>query len=211
MHELSNINLVIYLVAIPVFAVTCVQYSQRVISSIDRSQRIPCGVKLFVCTAIGVTAVVTAVHPDIDKAVLILVTLLLATQSPIDLMTRRLARLPTSLVTIGITVLQGNEARLTSWSTSFWQPLLGTMAAVIPALILRNLGRAWLGWGDVLLMVPLSFAISTVSIGHLPWWLLIASVSGAVHGALVRVHGQTSIPFGPHLLFAAWFVFLLSA
>jgi prepilin signal peptidase PulO-like enzyme (type II secretory pathway) len=68
-----------------------------------------------------------------------------------------------------------------------------------------------LGWGDVLLVVPLTLAIAYVSVERVLWWQLVAASTGAVHAGWVRVrHGGRHIPFGPHLLFGAWMVLVTS-
>jgi prepilin signal peptidase PulO-like enzyme (type II secretory pathway) len=68
-----------------------------------------------------------------------------------------------------------------------------------------------LGWGDVLLVVPLTLAIAYVSVERVLWWQLVAASTGAVQAGWVRVrHGRSHVPFGPHLLFAAWMVLVTS-
>ena len=68
-----------------------------------------------------------------------------------------------------------------------------------------------LGWGDVLLSAPLAVAVSSVNVPSLAIWLLIASCLASIHGVVLRVRcGKRYVPFGPHLLGAAWAVLMVS-
>lgn len=68
-----------------------------------------------------------------------------------------------------------------------------------------------LGWGDVLLVAPLTLAVAYVAIERVLWWQLLAAVTGALHAVAARVLGaRNHVPFGPHLLFGAWLMLLLS-
>jgi prepilin signal peptidase PulO-like enzyme (type II secretory pathway) len=91
------------------------------------------------------------------------------------------------------------------------------VAALLCALVmvafgvLHRVSSKSLGFGDVLLVGPLSLAIGCVSPSNIPLWLLAASVFGALHGVMSRViRKSTTIPFGPHLLGAAWLTLVLS-
>ena len=62
-----------------------------------------------------------------------------------------------------------------------------------------------LGLGDVLLVAPLALAMTSSSTSTAVLWLVAASGSGAVHGVVNLIRrGTKDLPFGPHLLGAAW-------
>jgi len=82
----------------------------------------------------------------------------------------------------------------------------------VPGLLalLARLRPQALGFGDVLLTVPLSLALTRVDVKLLLWWLLAASITGALHGIAAAVKGRKTIPFGPHLLLWSWLFLLLN-
>jgi prepilin signal peptidase PulO-like enzyme (type II secretory pathway) len=89
---------------------------------------------------------------------------------------------------------------------------VGIAAVVVTVFaLLHRLSPRSLGWGDVLLVTPLSLAVAHVAIERVLWWQLMASTTGALHALVARrLRGTRSIPFGPHLLLAAWLVLLAS-
>jgi len=49
-----------------------------------------------------------------------------------------------------------------------------------------------------------------VAVERVLWWQLVAATTGAVHAVWVRVRsGSSHVPFGPHLLVAAWLMLLI--
>jgi prepilin signal peptidase PulO-like enzyme (type II secretory pathway) len=85
------------------------------------------------------------------------------------------------------------------------------LATVGVYALMHQVSPGSLGWGDVLLVVPLTLAIAYVSVERVLWWQLVAASTGALHAVWVRVrHGGRHIPFGPHLLFGAWMVLVTS-
>jgi prepilin signal peptidase PulO-like enzyme (type II secretory pathway) len=87
------------------------------------------------------------------------------------------------------------------------------IAAVVVAVyaLLHRLSPRSLGWGDVLLVAPLGIALGYVAADRVVVWQLLASTTGAIHALVLRrLRGASGIPFGPHLLFAAWLVLLVS-
>jgi prepilin signal peptidase PulO-like enzyme (type II secretory pathway) len=88
----------------------------------------------------------------------------------------------------------------------------GSALAVVALFgVLQRISPRSLGWGDVLLVAPLALAVAFVSVSQLPVWLMIAAGTAAIHGALLRwLRGKQMLPFGPHLLVAAWLVLLVS-
>ena len=89
---------------------------------------------------------------------------------------------------------------------------LGAAVAVAAVYaVLHKVSPSSLGWGDVLLVVPLALAVGYVALDRVAVWQLLASVTGALHALVARrLRGTRSIPFGPHLLLAAWLVLLAS-
>jgi leader peptidase (prepilin peptidase)/N-methyltransferase len=83
--------------------------------------------------------------------------------------------------------------------------------AVAVYALLHRLSPRSLGWGDVLLVAPLGIALGYVAADRVVVWQLLASTTGAIHALVLRrLRGASGIPFGPHLLVAAWLVLLVS-
>lgn len=71
-------------------------------------------------------------------------------------------------------------------------------------LLLHRRSSASLGLGDVLLVIPLGFALAYHRLADVLTWQLISTTSAACHALVVRIRfRQSSIAFGPHLLVAA--------
>ena len=136
---------------------------------------------------------------------------LLIVQAPMDVRTRHLSRRATmvavALVSLVIAVDVIGDGVGQSGGVAFG------VAAVVVAVyaLLHRLSPRSLGWGDVLLVAPLGLALGYVAADCVVVWQLLASTTGAIHAlALQRIRGASSIPFGPHLLFVAWLVLLVS-
>ena len=147
----------------------------------------------------------------VDRSLLVVVSLLLLAQGPLDLQTRRLSR----PVTVGGFIAAAGIVAVDALSSSALSHALLTMLMCIAVVagfgVLHRLSSTSLGLGDVLLVAPLSLAVSHVSPQNTLVWLLVASVSGAIHGAFsLMTRRSHMIPFGPHLLGAAWLVLVLS-
>ena len=147
----------------------------------------------------------------VDRSLLVVVSLLLLAQGPLDLQTRRLSRPVTAggfVATVGIVAMDAFSS--SSISHALLSMLL-CLAVVAGFGVLHRLSATSLGLGDVLLVAPLSLAVAHGSPQDTMVWLLVASVSGAIHGALsLMTRRSHMIPFGPHLLGAAWLVLVLS-
>lgn len=159
----------------------------------------------------GVTGWFSSRTTFVAALLLALVTAQLLLQAPLDLLMRRLSR-PVTFIALVATVsavivdaIFSDTARhaVVAFATS-------SFVLVVHALLYRLSPRS-LGWGDVLLVVPLALTIGYVAVDRLLVWQLLACTSAAVHAVILRLTRQaTTIPFGPHLLIAAWLVLLAS-
>ena len=161
----------------------------------------------------SVTAFVGARAETMASAVLaVVVAGLLIVQTPLDVRTRHLSRWATviavALVSVVIAIdVVGGDVGVRSAGAAV------SVAAVIVAVyaLLHRLSPRSLGWGDVLLVAPLGLAIGYVAADRVAVWQLLASTTGAIHALVLRrLRGVRTIPFGPHLLVAAWLVLLAS-
>ncbi len=144
-----------------------------------------------------------------STALVAIVTALMLVQAPLDLATRRLYRsvtLVASAATLLVVVVAAGD------DISSALVALGAAVAVAAVyVVLHKVSPSSLGWGDVLLVVPLALAVGYVALDRVAVWQLLASVTGALHALVARrLRGTRSIPFGPHLLMAAWLVLLAS-
>jgi len=144
-------------------------------------------------------------------ALLIVVTALMMVQVPLDLRTHHLSRRATTWATVAVAIVVAADA----WVSGAFAPaaIRGmTAVAVVGAYWLLHLvSPRSLGWGDVLLVAPLTLAVAYVAAERVLWWQLVAATTGAAHAVWVRVRrGSSHVPFGPHLLVAAWLMLLAS-
>ena len=144
-----------------------------------------------------------------STAFIAIVTALMLVQAPLDLVTRRLYRSVT-LVASAATLLVVVVAARDDISSAL--VALGAAVAVAAVyVVLHKVSPSSLGWGDVLLVVPLALAVGYVALDRVAVWQLLASVTGALHALVARrLRGTRSISFGPHLLLATWLVLLAS-
>ena len=162
---------------------------------------------------VAVTLAVVLRAETIAGAVLaVVVAGLLMVQTPLDVRTRHLSRRATVIAValvsavIAIDVVGGDVGARSAVVA------VGVAAVVVAVYaLLHRLSPKSLGLGDVLLVVPLTLAVAHVALHRVLWWQLLASTTGAIHALMLRrLRGVRTIPFGPHLLVAAWLVLLVS-
>ena len=144
-------------------------------------------------------------------ALLAVVTVLMMVQVPLDLRTHRLSRRATTWAAVAVAIVVAVDALA---SGAFAPAVVGVIAAVAVVAVywlLHHVSPRSLGWGDVLLVAPLTLVVAYVAPERVLWWQLLAATTGAVHAVWVRVRsGSSHVPFGPHLLVSAWLILVAS-
>ena len=168
----------------------------------------------WLTAVVGSLTAFSSLHAETiaGAALTVVVAGLLIVQTPMDLRTRHLSRWATviaiALVSAVIMVnVVGGDVGVRSAVVAV------SIAAVVVAVyaLLHRLSPRSLGWGDVLLVAPLGLALGYVAADRVAVWQLLASTTGAIHALVLRrLRGVRTIPFGPHLLVAAWLVLLVS-
>ena len=181
------------------------RWSQALLAIIHETARIT---RLLVLIQLfcGATSGTIAIGRSPDEAAIIcVVAVLLVIQFPLDVLTRRLSRTLTVgafvgiLVTVSFKTLFREAGEETLTSLVFSAAIIGISAVVHVA------SPNSLGFGDVLLMAPLALAVASSSMFTGILWLAVSSCSAAAHGVLNLIRrGERYLPFGPHLLGAAW-------
>jgi leader peptidase (prepilin peptidase)/N-methyltransferase len=157
------------------------------------------------------TAVIGSTAAISGAVVLAIVAIFFVVQTPSDLLAHRLSRPVTLAATVAIAGVVAADAL----ASASLRPVIEVFgwASVVAAVyaLLHRVSPQSLGWGDVLLIVPLSVAVAFVDADRLVVWQLLAATSGAAHAVARRARrGSTVIPFGPHLLGSAWVVLATS-
>jgi len=137
-------------------------------------------------------------------AALVVTATLTIVQTPIDLVLHRLTR-PATLTAL-VVMLAVLGARVATSNLSSPAPIvIAAVGVTVAFTILHVVSPRSLGWGDVLIVAPLSLAVAAVSTSRVIPWLFLACCTAGAHGLLVRARrGEQFVPFGPHLLVAAW-------
>ena len=137
---------------------------------------------------------------------------LLMVQTPMDVRTRHVSRRATVIAVALVSAVIAMDVVGDGVGVRSAVVAVGTAAVVVAAYaLLHRLSPRSLGWGDVLLVAPLGLALGYVAADRVAVWQLLASTTGAIHALMLRrLHGVSAIPFGPHLLVAAWLVLLAS-
>lgn len=131
-------------------------------------------------------------------------------QVPLDLTTRRLSRPATVLAAVAAALVITVHAIAVADISRSAGTLLLTIATCLFFWLAHRWSPASLGFGDVLLSVPIVSVLSWYDTELLLPWLLLASASGAVHAVVVWLVRRTrSIPFGPHLILSAWLLLVM--
>lgn len=159
----------------------------------------------FLTITFGAVTGGLAADRDWLVAVALVVTATLTiVQTPIDLVLHRLTR-PATLTAL-VVMLAVLGARVATSNLSSVAPIVIAAVSVTAAFaILHVVSPRSLGWGDVLIVAPLSLAVAAVSTSRVIPWLFLACCTAGAHGLLVRARrGERFVPFGPHLLVAAW-------
>ena len=194
----------------------CLFVSQRLLRAIASNAGIPTsGYSRWWCMASAVLGGVTGwvamsgASPR-DTVLTVLIAALTMIQAPLDFVTRRLSRYATLISFGGVLIIWVIEVVGSSRSSAL-RALVIALVVVTMFAVLHRLSPRSLGWGDVLLVAPLALSVALVSTNGVVVWQLLASGSGAVHAIAGRLlAGNRTIPFGPHLLFGAWLVLVVS-
>ena len=190
---------------------TCIHWSRSYLLTIRDLTELPRTMSLTLIGVGSLTGVIVTSDLVPLSYILTPVTCLLIVQVPLDVLVQRLARLPTLLTFVLLCVSRVFEA----FMDSSWREFTAQIAVTVLTLMVFTTLHWWsprvLGWGDVLLVAPLALAVSWAQLSSIIIWMLIASCSASLHGVALRWwSGSRYIPFGPHLLGAAWLVVVFS-
>ncbi len=144
---------------------------------------------------------VTLMPIETRAALACVVGLLCLIQIPRDIRTRTLSRRATMFGALALAAVVLTDAV----QRGVFRDTLSVVAIVSAVFgvyyMLHAISPRALGFGDVLLVVPLTMAVSYVEISQTLTWQIAATTSAAVHGLIGRIRTRsTSIAFGPHLL-----------
>ena len=194
-----------------VMATGCLRWTRSYLLAINGDANSPKMLSPLLTVIGGATGVAVGAGLVASPAVLAVTTCLLIVQAPLDLVTHRLARAPTVLALVAMLIVRAIEIGQRSASRDLLVELSLVAALMAVVVVLHWRSPAALGWGDVLLVAPLALAVVSAGSYSLFMWLLLASSSAAVHGLVLwRRTSRRHVPFGPHLLSAAWLVLVYS-
>ena len=146
----------------------------------------------------GTGWIVTRVSNGSTATLLVVLTLLFLVQGPFDFLTMRLSRPVSACAFVIIAAIVTIDSRIANSWTNFAAAWLIAAAVVALFGILHWYTPKSLGFGDVLLVAPLALAVGYVFPQNIALWLLLASVSAALHGGAHRIRRSAPmIPFGP--------------
>lgn len=208
--DLPILRLIIGLLLGLAGVILCIEWAKKVISQIDSGRSVPRTATAFVIVVGSLSGLVISNSPGVESWNLLVTSLLLAVQTPIDLATHRLARWPTLVSYLCLVLIQVVMHSDHDWWSRFWLPVCIAGATTFALATLHVTARSQLGFGDVLLSLPLGLAVALADLRHLLWWLLLSTATGAAHGLISHKNGAHSLPFGPHLLFSAWLVLFIN-
>jgi len=147
----------------------------------------------------------------LSTIVVCIVVALCLRQIPLDVKSRVLSRQASFIATGALVMVLASE--LVAIGSYRWLTvgLPSTTLIVAAYFLVHRISPSGLGFGDVLLVMPLTLAVSYGGVEPVLYWQLLAACSGALHAVVMRVwRRESSIPFGPHLLLAALVVLVAS-
>lgn len=137
-------------------------------------------------------------------ALLLILALQALLQIPLDVRQRVLSRqvtlvsFLTSLIAVSLSAVINRD-----W-TQIARPLVASSTIVAIYYVIHTVSPKSLGFGDVLLVAPITLAVAYLDMRQVFHWQLIATTFGTLHGTVLRFRNLSPIlPFGPHLLVAA--------
>lgn len=147
----------------------------------------------------------------LSAATIVVAWVLFVVQGVLDATTHRLSRPVTWMALIGtmglVTVRVTGER---NWTGVFGVVLVAAIVVVL-FWIMHWRSAESLGFGDVLLVAPLSLLLGSINPRLVMFWLALSSMTGALHGVIARrLRKEKRIPFGPHLLFGTWLLLMIS-
>lgn len=147
-----------------------------------------------------------------ESVFLCVVTALLIVQVPLDVLCRRLARTPTFvafLASVPASLLAAHP------DLTIGEMLGTTVAAILVFIgffVIHFVAPKSLGFGDVLLVLPLSLAMAFSTEAGVMSWIAFSSGSGVTHALITfKINRKRYIPFGPHMIGVAWLLLLVNA
>jgi len=147
----------------------------------------------------------------IEAAVIGIVIILSLVQIPLDFRTRTLSRRATLFATIAVLLALAVETISSESVRRLSLAAVMTLLVGVAYFLLHRLSTYALGFGDVLLVIPLTLAVAHRGVESMLYWQLLAACTGTLHAVVMRVwRRESSIPFGPHLLLAALAVLVAS-
>jgi len=198
------VSVVAWIAISAALSLICLRWSYQQIS-IDNSERTHRLVEAISLVVIGgLSGFIASKQVPLDGALILIIALLLIIQTPIDIRRHQLARKPTIATGIGVFVVYMLRVDTgPEWWESF-APLGVTATLFLMFSFIHGRWPSHLGLGDVFLAVPLALAVGAVEPMFVGWWLLVASLTASIHALMLKSRGTSRLPFGPHLLFAAW-------
>lgn len=143
-------------------------------------------------------------------AVLVIVSMLGCVQVPMDLQRRVLSRQASLLAGGAITAVIAASSIMSGDFGKVFQSIGCAVVVTGTYSILHRVSPKSLGFGDVLLVIPLALATAHADPRLVLWWQLSAAATGALHATVItRCREDKSIPFGPHLILTAWALLLV--
>lgn len=181
------------------------RWSQTLLSAIHESAKLKSPLVLFQLCC-GVTTGTIAIERSFDKAATIcIVAALLVIQLPLDVLTRRLSRAITAGAFVGMLTISFLRISFRDDGEDSLKSLLLSTVIVGLFAVLHVVSPNSLGFGDVLLVAPLTIAVTSSSMFAGVLWLIASCGSAAAHGVVTLIRRrERDLPFGPHLLGTAW-------